>query len=109
MNRELRIELLDFDFLAFIKANKNLSPPPDGVRIEGPKVRTHASTDAPDVATFITLSVVLPIALNLLTSYLHDYFTKNGTKRIRIEKEEILTVDKDRLQHVIRTKLEIDQ
>lgn len=109
MNKELRIELLDFDFLAFIKAKKSLSPPPDDVRIEGPMVSAHASTDAPDVPTFITLSVALPIALNLLTSYLYDYFTKHGTKRIRIEREEILTVDKDRLQHVIRTKLEIDE
>ena len=109
MNNELRIDLLDFDFLAFIKSKKSLSPPPDGVRIEGPMFSAHASTDAPDAPTFITLYVALPIACNVLASYLYSYFTKNGTKRIRIEQEEITTITADKIERVIRKKFEIEQ
>ena len=78
-------------------------------RIEGPFETAHASVDASDVPTFILLYVAHPVSMNLLSTYIASYFKNTRTKRIRIESEEILTIEKDRLTHIIRKKLEIDQ
>ena len=69
----------------------------------------HASADAPGVPEFIMLSVAIPVAINILTSYLYDYLTKRGTKRIRIQREDILMEDKERFIRIVRENIQIDQ
>ena len=105
--KELRIELLDSDgFRGVIKAKK--ISPPEGMTITE-EIGFSADLEAGDLPQIIVVQFVLPIALGIAANYLTEYLKQRGTKRIRIEHEETFTADRDSVQHVIRTKLEIDQ
>ena len=105
--KELQIELLDSDgFCGFIKAKK--VSPPEGVSIDV-MVGMNAAIDAPDGATLIILKVALGVATKELITFLAKYLKAIGTKRIRVDHEEITTVTPDKIERIVRTKFEIDQ
>ena len=70
--------------------------------------RALNSEGAAPVAMFIIMTITLPIATNLAASYIFEYLSKHGAKRIRIEREEI-TFSRGEVERVVREKIDIQQ
>ena len=54
------------------------------------------------------MTITLPIATNLAASYIFEYLSKHGAKRIRIDREEI-TFSRGEVERVVREKIDIQQ
>ena len=103
MQREIQIDLLDVDVWSLIR---DKSPPPLGITIDGPRGRSLNSEGAGGVPMFLLMTITLPVATNLVASYLFQYLSKHRAKRIRIDREEI-TCNQGEVERIMREKIDI--
>jgi hypothetical protein len=70
MQREIQIDLLDVDVWSLMR---DKSPPPLGITIDGPRGRSLNSEGAGAVPMFLIMTITLPVATNLVASYLFPF------------------------------------
>jgi hypothetical protein len=105
MHREIQIDLLDVDVWSLMRDKPS---PPAGITVMSPVGTKHYTEGATSVPMFIVLSITLPIATNIAASYIFEYLSKHGAKRIRIDREEI-TFSRGEVERVVREKIDIQQ
>ena len=105
MHREIQIDLLDVDVWSLMRDKPS---PPAGITVNGPIGRKLYSDGGAAIPMFIIMTITLPIATNLAASYIFDYLSKHGAKRIRIDREEI-TFSRGEIERVVREKIDIQQ
>ena len=105
MQRQIRIDLLSVDDHSIIM---DQGPFPDGITIKGPISTALFSEGAAAVPMFIVVTFAIPIATSVAAAFLYDYLKKHKTKRIRIEREEII-FNRGEIERIVRERLEIEE
>ena len=79
-------------------------PAPAGVSIED---AFRENLDLWGLREF-TLNIILPVAASVVANWLYDKLKKHGAKSIRINRQQI-TVDRGKIERIIREEIEIRQ